>query len=46
VDPKIPLAPVTEYRPASFDVAMSTSLGFGGNNSALLFRRPGSWEAA
>lgn len=46
VDPKIPLTPVTRYRPASFDVAMSTSLGFGGNNSALLFRRPGSWEGA
>jgi 3-oxoacyl-[acyl-carrier-protein] synthase II len=46
VDPKIPLAPVTELRPARLDVAMSTSLGFGGNNSAVLFRRAGSWEAA
>jgi len=46
VDPKIPLSPVTEYRPAKLDVAMSTSLGFGGNNSAVLFRRPGTWEAA
>ena len=43
VDPKISLAPVTEYRPAKLDVAMSTSLGFGGNNSAVLFRRPGTW---
>jgi 3-oxoacyl-[acyl-carrier-protein] synthase II len=43
VDPKIPLAPVAEYRPAALDVAMSTSLGFGGNNSAVLFRRPGTW---
>lgn len=43
VDPKIPLAPVAEYRPAKLDVAMSTSLGFGGNNSAVLFRRPGTW---
>jgi 3-oxoacyl-(acyl-carrier-protein) synthase len=39
VDPKIPLAPVDSLRPARLDVAMSTSLGFGGNNSALLFRR-------
>ncbi|MBN2577039.1 MAG: beta-ketoacyl-[acyl-carrier-protein] synthase family protein [Deltaproteobacteria bacterium] len=46
VDPKIPLAPVAEYREAELDVAMSTSLGFGGNNSALLFRRAGSREAA
>jgi 3-oxoacyl-[acyl-carrier-protein] synthase II len=46
VDPKIPLAPVAEYRPARLDVAMSTSLGFGGNNSAVLFRRPGTWELA
>jgi 3-oxoacyl-[acyl-carrier-protein] synthase II len=46
VDPKIPLAPVVEYRPAQLAVAMSTSLGFGGNNSAVLFRRPGTWEAA
>jgi 3-oxoacyl-[acyl-carrier-protein] synthase II len=46
VDPKIPFAPVTEYRPARLDVAMSTSLGFGGNNSAVLFRRPGSWGPA
>jgi 3-oxoacyl-[acyl-carrier-protein] synthase II len=45
VDPKIPLAPVAEYRPAKLDVTMSTSLGFGGNNSAVLFRRPGTWEA-
>jgi 3-oxoacyl-(acyl-carrier-protein) synthase len=44
VDAKIPLAPVTEYRQAKLDVAMSTSLGFGGNNSAVLFRRPGSLE--
>ena len=43
VDPKIPLAPVTDYRPAKLEVAMSTSLGFGGNNSAVLFRRPGTW---
>ncbi len=44
VDPRIPLVPVAEYRPAKLDVAMSTSLGFGGNNSAVLFRRPGTWE--
>ncbi len=43
VDPKIHLAPVAEYRPARLDVVMSTSLGFGGNNSAVLFRRPGTW---
>jgi 3-oxoacyl-[acyl-carrier-protein] synthase II len=43
VDPKIPLEPVAEYRPAKLEVAMSTSLGFGGNNSAVLFRRPGTW---
>jgi 3-oxoacyl-(acyl-carrier-protein) synthase len=43
VDPKILLAPVTEYRQAKLDVGMSTSLGFGGNNSAVLFRRPGTW---
>jgi 3-oxoacyl-[acyl-carrier-protein] synthase II len=43
-DPKIPITPVAEYRPASLDVSMSTSLGFGGNNSAVLFRRPGSWR--
>jgi 3-oxoacyl-(acyl-carrier-protein) synthase len=30
---------VASLRPARLDVAMSTSLGFGGNNSALLFRR-------
>lgn len=46
VDPKIPLAPVAEYRPAKLDVVMSTSLGFGGNNSAVLFRRPGTWGEA
>ena len=46
VDPKIPLAPVVEYRAAKLDVGMSTSLGFGGNNSVVLFRRPGTWEAA
>jgi 3-oxoacyl-(acyl-carrier-protein) synthase len=46
VDPRIPLAPVAEYRSAKLDVAMSTSLGFGGNNSAVLFRRPGTWEGA
>ena len=46
VDAKIPIAPVAEYRPAKLDVVMSTSLGFGGNNSAVLFRRPGTWEAA
>ena len=46
VDPKIPLAPVAEYRRAKLDVAMSTSLGFGGNNSAVLFRRPGTWGEA
>jgi 3-oxoacyl-[acyl-carrier-protein] synthase II len=46
VDPKIALSPVTEYRPAKLDVAMSTSLGFGGNNSAVLFRRAGSWGEA
>jgi len=40
VDAKIPLAPVAEYRPAKLAVAMSTSLGFGGNNSALVLRRP------
>jgi 3-oxoacyl-[acyl-carrier-protein] synthase II len=43
VDPKIPLTPVAEYRAAKLDVAMSTSLGFGGNNSAVLFRRAGAW---
>jgi 3-oxoacyl-[acyl-carrier-protein] synthase II len=43
VDPKIPLTPVAEYRPAKLDVVMSSSLGFGGNNSAVLFRRPGTW---
>ena len=43
VDPKIPLTPVAEFRQAKLDVVMSTSLGFGGNNSAVLFRRPGSW---
>jgi 3-oxoacyl-(acyl-carrier-protein) synthase len=46
VDPKIPFAPVAEYRPAKLDVAMSTSLGFGGNNSAVLFRRAGTWAGA
>jgi 3-oxoacyl-[acyl-carrier-protein] synthase II len=46
VDPKIALAPVTEFRQAKLDVAMSTSLGFGGNNSAVLFRRPGTWGEA
>lgn len=43
VDARIPFAPVAEYRPAKLDVALSTSLGFGGNNSAVLFRRRGSW---
>jgi 3-oxoacyl-(acyl-carrier-protein) synthase len=46
VDPGIALLPVTEYRAARLDVAMSTSLGFGGNNSAVLFRRAGSREDA
>ncbi len=46
VDPRIPLAPVTDCRPATLDVAMSTSLGFGGNNSAVLFRRAESLEEA
>ncbi len=40
VDPNVPFSPVTECRAARLEVAMSTSLGFGGNNSALLFRRP------
>jgi 3-oxoacyl-[acyl-carrier-protein] synthase-1 len=39
-DPKIPLTVVTEYRPHELKVAMSTSLGFGGNNSALVFCSP------
>ena len=38
-DPKIPLVPVAEYRKAKLDVVMSTSLGFGGNNSAVVLRR-------
>jgi 3-oxoacyl-(acyl-carrier-protein) synthase len=44
-DPKIPLAPVAEYRPAKLDVVMSTSLGFGGNNSAIVLRRLGQGGA-
>ena len=43
VDPKVALTPVAEYRAAELDVVMSTSLGFGGNNSVVLFRRPGTW---
>jgi 3-oxoacyl-[acyl-carrier-protein] synthase II len=46
VDPTIPLLPVAAYREAKLDVAMSTSLGFGGNNSVLVLRRPGAWEAS
>ncbi len=42
VDPKIALSPVVEYRPARLDVVMSTSLGFGGNNSAVVFSRSAS----
>ena len=45
VDPRIPLTPVAEYRPAKLDVVMSTSLGFGGNNSAVLLQRPGPHRA-
>jgi len=45
MDPKVSLSLVTEYRVAKLDVAMSTSLGFGGNNSAVLFCRPGTWQA-
>jgi 3-oxoacyl-[acyl-carrier-protein] synthase II len=46
VDAKVALAPVCEYRAAKLDVVMSTSLGFGGNNSAVLFRRAGTSEGA
>ena len=46
VDPKIPIKPVAELTPAAIDVAMSTSLGFGGNNSAVIFRKPGSWPGS
>jgi 3-oxoacyl-[acyl-carrier-protein] synthase II len=45
VDPQIALAPVAELRPAKLDVAMSTSLGFGGNNNAVLFRSTSAREA-
>jgi 3-oxoacyl-(acyl-carrier-protein) synthase len=39
VDPKVPFKPVAELTPAKIDVAMSTSLGFGGNNSAVVLKR-------
>ena len=41
VDPKVPFQPVSEMTPATIDVAMSTSLGFGGNNSAVVFSKLG-----
>lgn len=39
VDPLVPFTPPGEMAPAKLEFAMSSSLGFGGNNSALLLRR-------
>ena len=38
-DPEIPLEPVRAVTPVSCSYAISTSLAFGGNNSALVFGR-------
>jgi 3-oxoacyl-(acyl-carrier-protein) synthase len=38
-DPAIGLTPVRTLTPAPIDFALSTSLGFGGNNSAVVFGR-------
>ncbi len=38
-DPECIIAPTTENLPLKADLALSTSLAFGGNNSALIIRR-------
>ncbi len=40
LDPAIGLEPITSVRPATLTHVMSNSLGFGGNNAALIFSRP------
>ena len=39
-DAGIGLTPVTDLRPAALTHVMSNSLGFGGNNAALIFSKP------
>lgn len=39
-DPEVGLEPVCQCQPAALTVAMSNSLGFGGNNCAVILRRP------
>ncbi|MFH0917707.1 MAG: beta-ketoacyl-[acyl-carrier-protein] synthase family protein [Candidatus Omnitrophota bacterium] len=39
LDPQIGIAPVNQRTPINGNYAVSTSLAFGGNNSALIFRR-------
>ena len=41
VDPDVQISPTATFTPAPLRVAMSNSLGFGGNNSALVLKRPG-----
>jgi 3-oxoacyl-[acyl-carrier-protein] synthase II len=40
VDPEVGFEPVREARPARIEAAMSSSLGFGGQNGVLLLARP------
>ncbi|MFO0757180.1 MAG: beta-ketoacyl-[acyl-carrier-protein] synthase family protein [Byssovorax sp.] len=43
VDPACALRHVTEARPASIRAALSSSFGFGGTDTVLLFARPGAF---
>lgn len=40
LDPALGLVPCEQPRPAALDAVLSSSFGFGGNNAALVLRRP------
>ena len=45
VDPEVKIHPAQSLQVTGMELAMSNSLGFGGNNSALVLRRPLAGEA-